>query len=35
MRCTMVGLLALRAVAFTSPVLSAEETWNDGVLFVQ
>ena len=35
MRCTMVGLLALGAVAFTSPVLEAEETWNDGVLFVQ
>ena len=35
MRCTMVGLLALGAVAFTGPVLAAEETWKDGVLFVQ
>ena len=35
MRYTIVGLLALGAVAFTTPVLAAEETWKDGVLFVQ
>ena len=35
MRFTIVGLLALGAVAFTTPVLAAEETWNDGVMFVQ
>jgi hypothetical protein len=35
MRYTIVGFLALGAVAFTGPVLAAEETWKDGVLFVQ
>jgi len=35
MRNTMVGVFALAAVAFTGPALAAEETWNDGVLFVQ
>lgn len=35
MRSTMIGLLALGAVAFTGPALAAEETWNDGVMFVQ
>jgi hypothetical protein len=31
----MIGLLALGAVAFTGPATAAEETWKDGVLFVQ
>jgi hypothetical protein len=31
----MISLLALGAVAFTGPALAAEETWKDGVLFVQ
>jgi hypothetical protein len=31
----MIGLLALGAVAFTGPVIAAEETWNDGVMFVE
>lgn len=35
MRCTMIGLLALGAIAFTGPALAAEETWKDGVMFVQ
>lgn len=35
MRCTMIGLLALGAVAFTGPALAGEETWKDGVMFVQ
>jgi len=35
MRSTMIGLLALGAVAFAGPALAAEETWNDGVMFVQ
>jgi hypothetical protein len=35
MRYAMIGLLTLGAMAFNGPVLAAEETWNDGVLFVQ
>ena len=35
MRNTMIGLVALGAVAFTVPALAAEETWKDGVMFVQ
>ena len=35
MRCTMISLLALGAVAFTGPALAAEETWKDGVMFVE
>lgn len=35
MRCTIIGLLALGAIAFTGPALAAEETWKDGVMFVQ
>lgn len=35
MRFTMIGLLALGAVAFTGPAMAAEETWKDGMIFVQ
>ena len=34
MRSTMIGLLALGAVAFTGPA-AAQEVWKDGMLFVQ
>ncbi len=35
MRYTMIGLVALGAVAFTGAAVAAEETWNDGVMFVE
>lgn len=35
MRSMMIGLLALGTVAFAGPAVAAEETWKDGVMFVQ
>ncbi len=35
MRFKLFGILTLGAVAFAGPALAAEETWNNGVLFVQ
>ena len=35
MRRTIIGLFTVGAMAFASSVMAAEETWKDGVLFVQ
>ena len=35
MRRTIIGLFTVGAMAFAGSVMAAEETWKDGVLFVE